>query len=450
MSDNFDDNNNENNKNTSINKPLNNDKCEPLYKLNATKNHLIIKFLKELLQELHVVFLNVENYFATNRLDKFMFNYLFEYDLDPKNVFEIMTSNSENVSHFSSLIGYFYRRGIGCEVNEIKAFEILSSAAKNNQKVMLDQVTFDQRNESIRFLNDNIKELNEIIVQYFYSFFLYEDLVFNSKNSYKLHIKNAGKGDNVSQYYIGNFYLYGVKKDYSKAIEWYSKSSEGGNIKAMYKLGVCYECGYGIKKDKKKALELYLKSAEGGYRRALYELGNRYYYGNCTFKDKDKAFEFYLKAAEKGHDISQYLVANYYYDGKCIPKNEERGFYWNRKAAINGHTEAQFKLAEYYINSSINKNERKAFKWYYKLANKYKVRAIYLVAKCYRDGIGTDKNLEEAAKWIEKYETIKFFGKSQITLNEFLNGSNIDASSIPPYGYFYSFECEDSIRNFSF
>jgi len=34
-----------------------------------------------------------------------------------------------------------------------------------------------------------------------------------------------------------------------------------------------------------------------------------------------------------------------------------------------------------------------------KLANEKRKRAIYLVAKCYRDGIGTDKNLGEAVKW---------------------------------------------------
>jgi TPR repeat protein len=104
-----------------------------------------------------------------------------------------------------------------------------------------------------------------------------------------------------------------------------------------------------------------------------------YYYGNCTCKYEDKAFEFYLKIAEKGHTSGQYLVANYYCDGKYIPKNEEKGFYWNRKAAINDNADAQFKMAVYYINNSINKNENKAFKWYMKLANENKLKAIILL-----------------------------------------------------------------------
>ncbi|GET02287.1 Sel1 repeat family protein [Rhizophagus clarus] len=108
------------------------------------------------------------------------------------------------------------------------------------------------------------------------------------------------------------------KQDYNTAIEWYSKSSEG----------VGYYCSKG--------------------------------YG--TLKDEIKAFEFYLKAAEKGHSSSQYLVANWYNNGKHVLRNEEKGFYWDRKAAINSNVDAQFELSKYYINSSINKNERKAFK----------------------------------------------------------------------------------------
>ncbi|EXX63915.1 uncharacterized protein OCT59_008789 [Rhizophagus irregularis] len=389
--------------NTTINPPLiNNNALFP--------NNLTIKYINELLQELHAFLLNMDSQVEIDNLYNLVKNFLFEYDLDSDNVFEII-SNSQYTSCYSSLIGYFYQHGIGCKIDEIRAFEIYSNAVKNNQKTLFDQFSFDQKNESIIFHNDDIKELNGIIAQYFYSIFLYKDVILYIGANYKFHIKNAEIGDNVSQYYIGYYYCYDIfstKLDYSKAVEWYSKSSEGGNIKAMFELGICYEYGDEDIRDEKKAFNLYLKSAEGGYRRALYELGNCYHYGRCTFKDEDKAFESYLKAAEKGHNFSQYEVANYYNYGRHVPKNEEKGFYWNRKAAINGNTDAQFKLAECYLNNSINKNEEKAFKWYLKLANDGFERAMDSVAKCYRDGIGTNINLEEATKWNKQYDDILF------------------------------------------
>jgi TPR repeat protein len=426
MSDSFDDNNNENNKYNSIIESSNNVKYET--SSNITSPLSVNEFLRDLLQELHVILLDIEDYSIVN---EFIHNFLLENNLDHKNVLEIMTSNPQLIFCYSSLIGIFYQYGIGCEVDKIKAFEIFSNAVKNNRKAILDQFSFDLKNETVSLCNDDIKELNEIITLYFYSLFLYNDIILNKMKYYKLYIKNAEKGDSVSQYHIGNHYC--TKGDFNKAIEWYSKSSEGGNIKAMYMLAYCYANGYGIKKDKRKSFELYLKSAEGGYKNALWILGDEYYHGYNILKDKIKAFGFYLKAAEKGHYLSQYLVANYYYDGKYIPKNEGKWVYWNKKAAINGNVDAQFELAEYYVTNSVNKNEGKAFKWYMKLANENRLGAYYLVAKCYRDGIGTDKDLEEATIWIKKYELSKYYRKPQITLNDFFNGSDIDVSSIALY-----------------
>ena len=65
-----------------------------------------------------------------------------------KSTLEIMTNNSQNIVHFSSLIGFFYQHGIGCKADEIKAFEIFSNAVKNNQKAVLNQFSFDQINET--------------------------------------------------------------------------------------------------------------------------------------------------------------------------------------------------------------------------------------------------------------------------------------------------------------
>jgi TPR repeat protein len=371
-------------------------------------NNFIVH-INELLQELYTYLLNLEFQHEFDYLcSKFIYTFLFEYDLDPNNVFKILTSNSQNIICYSSLIGFFYQYGIGCEVDKIKAFEIYSNTIKNDHKLILNQFSFDHKNEIIIFYNDDIIKLNEKVTQFFYSLLFYKDIISHKIINYKLNIKNVEKGDNVSQYNIGNCYRYGInmKKDYNKAIEWYLKSSEGGNIKAMYELGIFYqygnEYGYGVIKNEKKAFELYLKSAEGGYKRALFKVGNCYQYGNCTFEDKNKAFEFYLKAAEKGYPYSQYNVANYY----NYSYDEEKGFYWIRKAAIKGNKDAQYKLAEYYLKNSINKNERKAFKWYLKLANEYEHRGMHSVVKCYIHGIGTDINLKEVKKWVKKHEDI--------------------------------------------
>ena len=158
-------------------------------------------------------------------------------------------------------------------------------------------------------------------------------------------------------------------------------------------------------KNEKKALKLFLKSAKRDIDlRHIWSdmVGSCYENGIGILKDENESFEWYLKAAKKGHGFSQYLVAKYYNSGGYIPKNEESEFNGNRKAAINNNNLGQYELVKYYLN---NKNERKAFKWYLKLANKNSLRAFYLIAKCYRDGVGTDKNLNEATKWFKEYKS---------------------------------------------
>ncbi|CAG8727645.1 9230_t:CDS:2 [Rhizophagus irregularis] len=166
------------------------------------------KLFKELLQELYIILLNAEVEeicdSKKDKLNEFINNFLFEYDLDPKNVFEIITSNSQNIYYYSSLVGFFYQN----------------------------------------------------------------DIILFRKDNYKLHKRNAENGDPVSQYYI---------------------------------------------------------------------------------------------------------------------------------------------------------------------ANKNFIRAIYLVAKYYRDGNGTDKNLIEASKWFSKYELSKIYGCKLITLNNFLEGLDINAFEIETY-----------------
>jgi len=105
------------------------------------------------LQELYLILSNTEvkeNYDIEEKLKNFIDNFLFEYDLDPKNVFKIMTFSSQNIFCYSSLIGVFYQHGIGCNVDKIKAFGIFSNAVKNKEIYQL----FSDKNNEAAFCND--------------------------------------------------------------------------------------------------------------------------------------------------------------------------------------------------------------------------------------------------------------------------------------------------------
>ncbi|CAB5394786.1 unnamed protein product [Rhizophagus irregularis] len=280
---------------------------------NESNNKIINKVFKELLQELYVVFLDIEDH-NTLRLNEFIHNTLLEYDLDPKNVLETMKINSQPDFSYSSLIGIFYQYGIGCEPDEIKAFEIFSNAVKNNKKEIIKKFSFDQKNEPITFCDDNIKELNEIITQYFYSLFLYKDIILNKAKNYKLYVKNAENGDSISQYYLaakkGDFQCqYLVAKWYHNDgihdpkneenwFYWNRKVAINGNIHAQFELAEYYLNSNSINKNEKKAFRWYMKLANDNEPRALYIVAKCYRDGVGTDKDLKEAIKWSVRYEE--------------------------------------------------------------------------------------------------------------------------------------------------------
>ncbi len=114
----------------------------------------------------------------------------------------------------------------------------------------------------------------------------------------------------------------GLPQDYSKAFELYTKSADQGNTLGLNGLGMdiisvplhfvtlrrignMYYHGQGVRQDYNKALECYTKSASQGNADSLYSLGYMYKNGLGVQKDLNKAIEMLLKAADQGNTIAQ-------------------------------------------------------------------------------------------------------------------------------------------------
>jgi len=131
-------------------------------------------------------------------------------------------------------------------------------------------------------------------------------------------------GDADAICWIGSCYLYGygVKRDVTKAVEWFERASRCGHAEATYYLAGCYVEGLGVEKNIVKSLELYVKAAELGEKGAAYALGFIYRYGpyarryagdasrdNDAFRDvavnKTEALKWHRVAVELGATYAQ-------------------------------------------------------------------------------------------------------------------------------------------------
>lgn len=67
---------------------------------------------------------------------------------------------------------------------------------------------------------------------------------YNKLNTKELEVY-AEQGDAEAQFTLGYRYRYGkkAKKNFAKAIEWYTKAAEQGHSPAQNNLGVCYNHG---------------------------------------------------------------------------------------------------------------------------------------------------------------------------------------------------------------
>ena len=92
----------------------------------------------------------------------------------------------------------------------------------------------------------------------------------------------------------------GTDRDYTKAVEWYIKSSEQENSLAMCNLGSCYDNGQGCDQNQTKAVEWFAKGANLGCSTAMYNLGASYAGGRGVIKDLNQAREWYTKAVAQG------------------------------------------------------------------------------------------------------------------------------------------------------
>ncbi len=197
-------------------------------------------------------------------------------------------------------------------------------------------------------------------------------------------LESAAKNDPaVAGRILGEAYLRGrltKEGDPDKAVQWWKKAAEGGDVPSQLLLARFYEGQFGFpeKKDLKAALASYTKAAEAGNPGAMAALGSRLLSGDKAIRDEAKGREWLkkaiaekeysaylalgdyeenvkkdLKAAlaeyERGKDAGQVdctlRAAEFYIEGKGTEKDTTRGLALLEKAAEGGSPVASFRLA---------------------------------------------------------------------------------------------------------
>ena len=135
----------------------------------------------------------------------------------------------------------------------------------------------------------------------------------NELSKLKQMLREAESGDAYAMVAVGSFYYTGrcgAEQDYAKALYWYTKAAERGNVTAISNLGYCYYYGRSIPVDMKKAFEMYCKAALLGDMAARYKCGDMYLNGYYVEQDQRTAFCIYKAVQDDMGDDRDYPYAD--------------------------------------------------------------------------------------------------------------------------------------------
>lgn len=207
----------------------------------------------------------------------------------------------------------------------------------------------------------------------------------------------------------------GTKRDPVKALTWYRKAAQLGEVSAMYKLGMISLHGL-LNQPRSfpeglKWLQRAAEKADASNPHAIHELGLLYERGSPVstdifVRDEQRAFELFVQAAKLGYPPSQFrLGCAYEYGSLGCPVDPKRSIAWYSRAAERGEPESELALSGWYLTGShgvLQQSDTEAYLWARKAAEKGLAKAEYALGYFKEVGVGSPADAEEAKRWYFK------------------------------------------------
>ena len=221
--------------------------------------------------------------------------------------------------HYSNVLGYAYRFGIGTEENIKQAIKVFTPSAEQGNAMSLGH-------------------LSEI--------YLEQDKIEKAK---PLMLKAAEKNNNMAQYNLG-YSIYEAGSE--ESLYWLNKAAENNNLQA-----IMYLASYYHNQDIKKAIYYYQKGAELNDSQAMLELSYLYENGEGVEKDDKKALELLEEAFRLQNPEAMNELSIRYLEGRGVERNYELA-----EALFNNIIS---------LDESLSEKEKALYNVYYQLAERY-------------------------------------------------------------------------------
>ena len=242
-----------------------------------------------------------------------------------------------------------YAYGEGIEENKEKSFEWYARAASHGD---LKASTFaflyiDFAKQSFSKLNEEANNGNKVSQRELaFRYYVGLGVKQNTQKAVEFYVKAAELGDVFSQRFLGDYYSTDEigEFDLKKSIKWWFKAAEQGSAEAQYSLGRCYMKGQGVLQNDMLAASYFAKAAEQGLAEAQSDLGWCYDHGRGVQQNYKTAIKWYKKAAIQGDAVAQCNLGYIYLEGKGVEKDINQSYIWYKKSADGGFEKAKIIL----------------------------------------------------------------------------------------------------------
>ena len=288
--------------------------------------------------------------------------------------FEEAVNEDENNTEAKMLLAEMYEKGLYVEQSYLKAFELYRQASEKGNSKATYMIGYYAENK----LYDDVKEFGEYEDTAIQNYtkaceegnsdayaklgLIYEKGYFDVEIDLKNAVENYQKSVDIDEnpvglnglgnaYYNGNVY----KRNYTVAVEYYTKAALNGNLDALNNLGICYEYGRGIQQSFAKAMECYKKASDKNHPPAFVNqaiLLIKLNISNGKDNDYRKAYhllQLYLNYDNKNAEVYYYIGFLYeigfdvFDDGNKI-QNPYMAFLHYKRAAELNLTKAKTKV----------------------------------------------------------------------------------------------------------
>lgn len=196
----------------------------------------------------------------------------------------------------------------------------------------------------------------------------------------------------------------GIERDVVGAERWFRMAAEAGHPEAMIRLGHLLSREERNQKELAESVMWYRRAAELGDASGMTSLGFAYREGRGVSVDEREAADWFIKAHAAGAKHAAELA------GRLLsyrPDNHLEAVEWLRIAVDHGYDTAYYNLALIYEDrASPEYNADEAFYCWSQVAERprgdLRFMAMLTLARCCRDGIGTDLDRQKARQWLDR------------------------------------------------